>query len=161
MPQWKLCHSPPTGFVIRSSHAWLAAAALALATALPLPAARAQARPQAAASGPASMELMNDMALAAAVNVCELAVEDKVAVQRSVVSTAKAITYVVTSRYGSQVAGAGRLDAEQIANGTIIQVVGRVRQGCYDRLNAADKKFVDEVLAEFEKAVQNQPQQRR
>jgi hypothetical protein len=103
------------------------------------------------------MEVMNDMALAAAVNVCELAVEDKVPVQRTVVSTAKAITYVVTSRYGSQVAGAGKLDAEQIANGSIIQVVGRVKQGCYDRLATADKKFVDGVLAEYEKAVKSQP----
>lgn len=103
------------------------------------------------------MEVMNDLALAAAVNVCELAVEDKVPVQRTVVSTAKAITYVVTSRYGSQVAGAGKLEAEQIANGSIIQVVGRVKQGCYDRLATADKKFVDDVMAEYEKAVKSQP----
>lgn len=103
------------------------------------------------------MELMSDLALAAAVNVCELAVQDKVAVQKTVLSTAKAITYVVSSNYGSQVAGAGKLEAEQIANGSIIQIVGRVKQGCYGKLAATDKKFVDEVLAEYEKAVKNQP----
>jgi hypothetical protein len=96
---------------------------------------------------------MNDMALAAAVNVCELAVEEKVPVQKSVLSTAKAMTYVVTNIYGSQVAGAGRLEAEQIANGSIIQVVGRVRQGCYDKLTAADKKFIDDILEEYNTAV--------
>jgi hypothetical protein len=152
--QWKAIPTS-AGFVFRSSHAWVATAALALATALPMLPTRAQA--QGAAAGPASMEVMNDLALAAAVNVCELAVEDKVPVQRTVVSTAKAITYVVTSRYGSQVAGAGKLEAEQIANGSIIQVVGRVKQGCYDRLATADKKFVDDVMAEYEKAVKSQP----
>ncbi|MEB3320369.1 MAG: hypothetical protein VKI63_05470 [Cyanobium sp.] len=145
--------------MIRSSHAWVAAAALALSTALPQAPALAQAKPQGqgAAGKPASMELMNDMALAAAVNVCELAIEEKVAVQKGVLSNAKAITYVITSRYGSEVAGAGKLQAEQIANGTVIQVIARVKQGCYAKLNAADKKFVDDVLAEYEKAVKSQP----
>lgn len=101
------------------------------------------------------------MALAAAVNVCELAVEEKIPVQKTVLSMAKAMTYVVTNRYGSQVAGAGRLEAEQIANGSIIQVVGRVRQGCYDKLSAADKKFVDDILSEYNKAVQSQGQGQR
>ncbi len=158
MAQWGFPLSSP-GFVIRSSHAWVAAAALALSTALPQAPALAQAKPQGqgAAGKPASMELMNDMALAAAVNVCELAIEEKVAVQKGVLSNAKAITYVITSRYGSEVAGAGKLQAEQIANGTVIQVIARVKQGCYAKLNAADKKFVDDVLAEYEKAVKSQP----
>lgn len=147
--------SLPSGFVFRSSHAWVTAAALAIATALPATPALAQA--QGAAAKPASTELMNDMALAAAVNVCELAVEDKVPVQKSVLSNAKAMTYVVTSRYGSQVAGAGKLEPEQIANGSVIQIVGRVKQGCYPKLSGADKKFIDEVLAEYEKAVKSQP----
>jgi len=101
---------------------------------------------------------MGDLALAAAVTVCELAVEDKVPVQKSVIANAKAVTFLVTNRYGSQVVGAGKLEAEQIANGTIIQVVARVKQGCYDRLTAADKKFVDDVLSEVQKASQSQPQ---
>ena len=95
---------------------------------------------------------MNDMSLAAAVNVCELAVEEKVPVHKTVVSNAKAITYVVTNRYGSRVSGAGKLSADQIANGSIVQVVGRVKQGCYPKLSGADKKFIDNVLAEYEKA---------
>lgn len=137
--------------MFRSHHAWLAAAALAFTTALPMPEAHAQAT---GGSGqPASLELMSDLALAGAVNVCELAIENDVAVQRGVLSTAKAITYVVTSRHGSQVDGAGKLDAEQIANGTIIQIVGRIKQGCYSKLAAADQKFVDDVLAEYQKAV--------
>ena len=156
MAQWS--HSPIPLSVLRSPHAWIASAALALSAALSLP---GTAQAQGAPSGPISQQGMNDMALAAAVNVCELAVEEKVPVQKSVLSTAKAMTYVVTNRYGSQVAGAGRLEAEQIANGSIIQVVGRVRQGCYDKLSAADKKFVDDILSEYNKAVQSQGQGQR
>jgi hypothetical protein len=150
--------------VFRFSPAWASAAVVALAsvplaTGLSITPARAQA--QAAAAKPASMELMNDLALASAVNVCELAVEEKLPVQKSVISSAKAITFLVTNRYGSQVAGAGKLESEQIANGTIIQIVARVKQGCYDRLTTADKKFVDDVMTEVEKAAKTQPQQRR
>jgi hypothetical protein len=142
-------------FVFGSSPAWIASAAFTLATALPLPAA---AQAQAGAAKPITQEAMNDMALAAAVNVCEMAVEDKVAVQKTVLATAKGMTFVVTNRYGSQVAGAGKLEPQQIANGSIIQIVGRVRQGCYDKLSAADKKFVDEILSEYTKATQGQRQ---
>jgi hypothetical protein len=149
--------------VFRFSPGWFSAAAIALATVpaatgLSTAPARAQAQAQPAAGRPASLELMGDLALAAAVTVCELAVEDKVPVQKSVIANAKAVTFLVTNRYGSQVVGAGKLQAEQIANGTIIQVVARVKQGCYDRLGAADKKFVDDVMSEVQKAAQPQPQ---
>ncbi len=102
-----------------------------------------------AAAKPASVEVMNNMALAAAVNVCELAVEQKVPVQNAVISNAKAITYVVTTVHGGQIAGAGKLEASQIVNGTIVQIVGRVKQGCYPKITTDDKKFVDDVIAQF------------
>jgi hypothetical protein len=144
--------------VLRSPHAWIASAVFGLATAVGLPAA---AQAPAAPARPISQDGMTDMALAAAVSVCEMAVEEKVAVQKTVVSAAKAMTYVVTNRYGSQVANAGKLEPEQIANGSIVQIVGRVRQGCYDKLNATDKKFVDDVLAEVSRAMQGQGQSQR
>jgi hypothetical protein len=107
---------------------------------------------------PASLETMNAMALAAAVNVCELAVEQKVPVQNAVISNAKAITYVVTATHGGQIAGAGKLEASQIVNGTIVQIVGRVKQGCYPKITTDDKKFVDDVIAQF--AAQAKQQQK-
>lgn len=155
--------APPAPLsVSRLFPARLAAALLAALSLAPLPAlAQATAPPKPGAPAkPASMELMNDMALAAAVNVCELAVDAKVPVQTSVLSTAKAITYVVTSRYGSQIGNPTRLQPEQIANGTIIQTVGRVKQGCYAKLNATDKKFVDDVISDFEKQVKAQGQKK-
>jgi hypothetical protein len=150
--------------VFRFSPAWVSAAVVALAsvplaTGLSIAPARAQA--QAAAAQPASMELMNDLALTAAVNACELAIEEKLPVQKSVLSNAKAITFLVSNRYGSQVAGAGKLTGEQIANGTIVQIVARVKQGCYAKLNATDKKFVDDVISELEKAAKSQSQQQQ
>ncbi len=118
----------------------------------PLP-ALAQAT---APAKPASMDLMNDLALVAAVNACELAVDTKVPVRSSVLSTSKAIAYVVGSRYGGQIGNTTKLQPEQIANGSIVQTVARVKQGCYAKLNAGDKKFVDDVLADFEKQIKSQ-----
>ena len=149
----------PSGFVFRFSPAWISAAAAALAASVAI--APAQAQAPAAAAKPAAMELMNDLALTSAVNACELAVAEKVPLEKSVIASAKAITFLVTNRYGSQVAGAGKLSTEQIANGSIIQIVARVKQGCYDRITAADKKFVDGVLSEVEKAAKSQPQQQQ
>ncbi len=136
--------------VSRFSLAWIAASALSATALLGAPPAFAQT-PGAttAAAKPVSLETMNDLALAAAVNVCELAVEQKLAVQNAVISNAKAITYVVTAAHGGQIAGSGKLEAAQIVNGSIVQIVGRVKQGCYAKITAADKKFVDEVIAQY------------
>jgi hypothetical protein len=107
---------------------------------------------------PASPETVNDLTLAAAINVCELAVSSKVSVQSSTLSTAKSITYLLTSRYGGQIGTSPKLQPEQIVNGIIIQTLIQVKQGCYDKLNAADKKFVDDVIADWEKQVKAQGQ---
>lgn len=125
------------------------AQAAALVGAAALAGAPVLAQTAAPAAKPASIETMNSMALAAAVNVCELAVEQKVPVQNAVISNAKAISYVVTATNGSQIAGAGKLETSQIVNGTIVQIVGRVKQGCYSKITTADKKFVDDVIAQF------------
>lgn len=144
----KLFCCPPVS-VSRISLAWIAASALCTSALLGAPALAQSPGAAAAAGKPISLETMNDLALAAAVNVCELAVEQKVPVQNAVISNAKAITYVVTAVHGSQIAGSGKLEASQIVNGTIVQIVGRVKQGCYSKINAADKKFVDEVITQY------------
>ncbi|MCP9908905.1 hypothetical protein KBZ15_03100 [Cyanobium sp. BA20m-p-22] len=136
----------------RLSLAWITASAIgapALLGATALLGAPALAQSAAAPAKPVSIETMNDLALAAAVNVCELAVEQKLPVQNGVISNAKAITYVVSTLHGSEIAGTGKLEASQIVNGTIVQIVGRVKQGCYAKITDADKKFVDEVIAQF------------
>jgi hypothetical protein len=143
--------------VFRSRLAWIAVSALGTTALLGAPTLAQTGAAAPAAAKPASLETMNDLALAAAVNVCELAVEQKLPVQKGVLSNAKAITYVVSTVHGSQISGAGKLEANQIANGTIVQIVGRVKQGCYAKITTADKKFVDDVIAEFTAQTKQQP----
>lgn len=135
--------------VSRFSLAWIAASALSTSALLGAHALAQSPGAASAATKPISLETMNALALAAAVNVCELAVEQKFAVQNAVISNAKAITYVVTAVHGSQIAGSGKLEAAQIVNGSIVQIVGRVKQGCYPKITTADKKFIDEVIAQY------------
>lgn len=108
-----------------------------------------------AATQPASVDLMNDLTLASAVSVCNLAVEQKVPVQSSVIATSQGIAYVVSAKYGSEIAGSGKLEIGQIVNGTIVQVVARVKEGCYAKVSAADQKFVDNLLADFTKQLKS------
>lgn len=133
----------------------VSAAALALLTLQAAP-VLAQATPDAAAANPASVDTMNDLTLASAVNVCNLAVEQKVPVQASVIAGAQSIAYVVTAKYGSQIAGSGKLEATQIVNGSVVQIVARVKEGCYPKIAAADQKFVDTVIADFTKQLKAQ-----
>jgi len=131
-------------------------AAVLSALTLQVSPALAQAAPGAAAANPASLDTMNDLTLAGAVNVCNLAVEQKVPVQASTIASSQSIAYVVTAKYGSQIAGSGKLEISQIVNGSIVQIVARVKEGCYPKITAADQKFVDSVIADFTKQVKTQ-----
>ena len=141
-------------FVSRSFLA-LSAAVLSALT-LQVAPALAQATPGAAAANPASVETMNDLSLAAAVNVCNLAVEQKVPVEAATIAAAQSIAYVVTAKYGSQIAGSGKLEVGQIVNGSIVQIVARVKEGCYPKIAAKDQKFVDSIIADFTKQMKTQ-----
>ena len=143
-----------THFVSRSFLA-LSAAVLSALT-LQVAPALAQPAPGGAAASPASVDTMNDLTLAAAVNVCNLAVEQKVPVQAATIAGAQSIAYVVTAKYGSQIAGSGKLEVGQIVNGSIVQIVARVKEGCYPKIAAADQKFVDSVIADFTKQLKAQ-----
>ena len=143
-----------THFVSRSFLA-LSAAVLSSLT-LQVAPALAQAAPGAAAASPASVDTMNDLSLAAAVNVCNLAVEQKVPVEVATIAAAQSIAYVVTAKYGSQIAGSGKLEVGQIVNGTIVQIVARVKEGCYPKIAAKDQKFVDSIIADFTKQMKAQ-----
>uniref|UniRef100_UPI004048D337 hypothetical protein n=1 Tax=Cyanobium sp. TaxID=2164130 RepID=UPI004048D337 len=97
----------------------LSAAVLSALT-LQIAPALAQPAPGAPPAGPASVDTINDLTLAAAVNVCNLAVEQKVPVQAATIAGAQSIAYVVTAKYGSQIAGSGKLEVSQIVNGSIV-----------------------------------------
>lgn len=122
------------------------------AFALPMAAIGQTPTPQPAAnSKPASMEVMNSMTLAAAVSACELAIGAKLPLQTAVLASSSAISFVVTSQFGSKVDNSPKLQPEQILNGAIIQTVVPIKGGCYTKLNDTDKKFVDEVIMQAQK----------
>ena len=139
------------------SRSFLAVSAAVLsALTLQVTPAVAQATPGAAAANPASVETMNDLSLAAAVNVCNLAIEQKVPVEAATIAGAQSIAYVVTAKYGSQIATSGKLEVGQIVNGSIVQIVARVKEGCYPKIAAKDQKFVDSIIADFTKQMKAQ-----
>ena len=148
-------------FPVRKLHlASLAAALLALSGG-PL-AAQTQGAPAtttkaAAPAKPASRDLVNTLTLVGAVNACELAINAKVPVQTAVVSGANSVAFAISSLYNSQIEGiSATLKPEQIANGTVIEMIGRVKQGCYAKLNDTDKKYIDGVIAEVQAQLKKQ-----
>ena len=103
---------------------------------------------------------MEDLVLAAAVNICEMAVTEKVPVEKTSLSAAKSIVFVVESNHGSQIEGVGKVEPGQIFNVTFAKTIFNVKRGCYPKLASTDKAFVDKVVAELEKAVKSQPTQK-
>lgn len=133
------------------------AALLAALTTTPIP---ALAQGASTAAKPASSQIMEDLVLAAAVNTCEMAVTEKIPVEKTAVSAAKSIVFVVESQHGSQIEGAGKVDPGQIFNVTFARTILSIKRGCYGKLGASDKSFVDKVVADLEKAVKSQPAQK-
>lgn len=140
--------------VLRPTLSTLAAALLG-AGALPVQPVLAQA---AAATKPATQEEVNTYTTMGAVASCDLAVRQKVPLTKSLPATSSMVAYILLNRHGGQIVGVGnqKLSDEQLFQGSFLQIVGGVRRGCYDRLDASDKKEVDTILAQLEKAAQNQ-----
>lgn len=106
---------------------------------------------------PASRDLVNTLTLVSAVNACELAINAKVPVQTAVVSGANSVAFAISTLHNNQIEGiSATLKPEQIANGTVIEIIGRVKQGCYTKLNDTDKKYIDGVIAEVQAQLKKQ-----
>lgn len=120
--------------------------------AMPMAASAQTAEPQPASnSKPATMEMINSMTLAAAVSACDLAIGSKLPVQTAVLASSSAISFVVTSQYGSKIDNSPKLQPEQILNGAVIQTIIPIKRGCYSKLNDTDKKFVDDIINQAQK----------
>lgn len=113
--------------------------------------------PAAAAVKPASGTVITDMSLSHAVNICELAVTAKVPVQTSLPSAARGMAYVITTLHGSQVASLATLSPEQMFDGSLIEILAKVNNGCFSKLNAADQKTVSSLMAGINAAAKLQP----
>ncbi len=136
--------------MLRSSLLALAASSVGLVT-LPVAPVLAQA---AAATKPATQEEVATYTTMGAVASCDLAVRQQVPLTKSLTATSAMVAYILATRHGSQIQGVSTnaLNNEQLFQGSFIQIVGGIRRGCYDKLNATDKKEVDTIVSQVEKA---------
>ena len=135
----------------------LASMLIGSALIVPLPSlAQTNSAANKSAQKPAGLEVINSLNLAAAVSACALAIEFKVPLETGIGSNAQAITYVITSQFGGQIVNTTPLQPEQILNGTVVQTVFAVKQGCYSKLNDKDQKFVDQIVTAAEKQLKGQ-----
>ena len=152
MPQWWL--RPILVTVLRSTLLALAASSMAMVT---MPAAPVLA--QGAATKPASQEELLIYNTMGAVSVCDFAVAQQMPLSKSLPPNSRMVAYILTTLHGSEIAGgrSGKLSYEQLVNGASNYIILRVREGCYDKLTAADKELVDKVVSQLQKEAPAQP----
>lgn len=112
---------------------------------------------QTTAIKPATQDEVATYSTMGAVASCDLAVRQQVPLAKSLPATSAMVAYILSSRHGSEIQGvsSGKLNNEQLIQGSFIQIVGGVRRGCYDKLSAADKKEVDSIISQVEKAAES------
>lgn len=159
MPQWRL--PLISQYVSRVSHAWLAAAALALCSALTPAAAQAQSAPPAAGT-PTKPATRQDVAIYSqmgAFSSCSLAIDQKIPLQKTIGSNINMVAFVIRELHGSIIAdvGSGKLSDTQLTNGAAADVIVRIKNLCYTNLATADKKFIDDNIAQIQKQIQSMP----
>lgn len=121
----------------------------------------AQAAPPAvgaATSRPASDRDVNIYNQMGAINICVLATK-QVNLDKSLPASLEMIVSTLNFVHGGIIQGANnnkKLEPNQLANGTIFGVMPRVKQMCYDKFTAQDKKTVDDLMAQIQKALQGQ-----
>jgi len=121
----------------------------------------AQAAPPAGAAPatrPASERDVNIYNQMGAINICVLATK-QVGLDKSLPANLEMIVSTLNFVHGSIIQGANnnqKLEPNQLANGTVFGVMPRVKQMCYDKFNAQDKKTIDDLLAQIQKALKGQ-----
>jgi len=121
----------------------------------------AQAAPPAVAAPatkPATDREVNIYNQMGAVNICVLAT-NQVGIDKSLPANLEMIVSTLNFVHGGIIQGANnnaKLQPNQLANGTVFGVVPRVKQMCFDKFSAADKKTIDDLMAQIQKALQGQ-----
>lgn len=91
----------------------------------------------------------------ASINMCTLS-QSKVPFKPAMESNLNMLISVLTSKHGSLVPGAqAPLTREQLANGSLLQLVLRVDAICGKNLSADWKKEFDPLLAQVKQAIQS------
>jgi len=107
------------------------------------------------ATRPASDRDVNIYNQMGAVNICVLATS-QVSLDKSLPANLEMIVSTLNFVHGGIIQGANnnkKLEPNQLANGTVFGVVPRIKQMCYDKFSAADKKTVDDLMAQIQKAL--------
>lgn len=160
MAQWQHIDPLPVIHLRVSPFAVTAAAVLAAGSLAPVP-VRAQSAPPAVgapATRPATDRDVNIYNQMGAVNICVLATK-QVSLDKSLPANLEMIVSTLNFVHGGIIQGANnnaKLQPNQLANGTIFGVVPRVKQMCFDKFSAADKKTIDDLMAQIQKALQGQ-----
>ncbi len=113
--------------------------------------------PPAPATRPASDRDVNIYNQMGAVNICVLATK-QVGLDKSLPANLEMIVSTLNFVHGGIIQGANnnrKLETNQLANGTVFGVVPRIKQMCFDKFTAQDKKTIDDLLAQIQKALRN------
>jgi hypothetical protein len=115
----------------------------------------AQPQPPAVNQKPATAEELNTYLGMAAINMCTLS-QSKVAFKSAMESNLNMLVSVLSSKHGSQVPGTqAPLSREQLANGSLFQLVMRMDSLCGKNLPADWKKEFDPLVAQVKQAIQS------
>ncbi|MEB3317129.1 MAG: hypothetical protein VKO39_03170 [Cyanobacteriota bacterium] len=115
----------------------------------------AQPQPPAVNAKAATGEELNTYLGMAAINMCTLS-QTKVAFNPAMQSNLNMLVTVLASKHGSLVPGAqSPLTREQLANGSVAQLVLRVDSLCGKTLPADWKKEFDPLLSQVKQALQS------
>lgn len=112
--------------------------------------------PPAQATRPATDREVNIYNQMGAVNICVLATK-QVSLDKSLPANLEMIVSTLNFVHGGVIQGANnnkKLEPNQLANGTIFGVVPRIKQMCFDKFSATDKKTIDDLMAQIQKALQ-------
>lgn len=125
---------------------------------VPVMAQSAPPAPPAPATRPASDREVNIYNQMGAVNICVLATK-QVSLDKSLPANLEMIVSTLNFVHGGIIQGANnnkRLEPNQLANGTVFGVVPRVKQMCFDKFSAEDKKTIDDLMTQIQKALRGQ-----
>lgn len=87
-------------------------------------------------------------------------INGKIPLDKAIPANLEMIVSVIKGKHGSSVLGAPeRLQDEQLAIGTFVQLIGRIKRFCYDKMSATDKSSIDKDISAIEKQTKATPRQ--
>jgi hypothetical protein len=95
-----------------------------------------------------------------AISTCSLVINGKIPLDKAIPANVEMVVSVIKGKHGSSVLGAPeKLQDEQLASGTFVQLIGRVKRLCYDKMSTLDKSSIDKDISAIEKSIKNAPKQ--